>query len=212
MFQSVGTMEELAVGLSQQVRIYVADLPRQVRGELDLIRSDMLPAESLASIQRDLHVSAAAADRIALTAEGISSVVLSERRIVLDEMSRQRALVMEAISVERERAVSGIVRAFAEERSELLRSFESQRLATLEWATAERRAAIADVHRELAGSMEALRGERAVVVDDVRHIVDVVLLRVALFLFAAVVLAPLVAHVYARLWPRRRRETQTGNG
>ncbi len=52
--------------------------------------------------------------------------------------------------------------------------------------------------------MEALRGERAVVVDDVRHIVDVVLLRVALFLLAAVVLAPLVAHVYARVWPRRR--------
>ena len=57
--------------------------------------------------------------------------------------------------------------------------------------------------------MEALRGERAVVVDDVRHIVDVVLLRVAIFLVAAVVLAPLVAHVYARVWPRRRREPQT---
>ena len=88
----------------------------------------------------------------------------------------------------------------------MLRNFESQRLATLEWATAERREAIAEVRRELAGSMEALRGERAVVVDDVRHIVDAVLLRVAIFLVAAVVLAPLVAHAYARVWPRRRRE------
>ena len=60
---------------------------------------------------------------------------MNERRIVLDEMNRQRALVMEAISVERERAVGEIVRAFAEERSELLRNVESQRLATLEWAT-----------------------------------------------------------------------------
>ena len=116
---------------------------------------------------------------------------------------------MEAISVERERAVGAIVRAFAAERSELLRNFESQRLATLEWATAERREAIAEVRRELAGSMEALRGERAVVVDDLRHIVDVVLLRVAIFLVAAVVLAPLVAHAYARVWPRRWREPQT---
>ena len=112
---------------------------------------------------------------------------------------------MEAISVERERAVDAIVRAFAAERSELLRNFEVQRLATLEWATAERREAIAEVRRELAGSMEALRGERAVVVDDLRHIVDVVLLRVAIFLVAAVVLAPLVAHAYARVWPRRLR-------
>ena len=66
---------------------------------------------------------------------------------------------------------------------------------------------------ELAGSREALHAERAVVVDDLRHIVDVVLLRVAVILVAAVVLAPLVAHAYARVWPRRwreRRETRDG--
>ena len=115
---------------------------------------------------------------------------------------------MDAISVERERAVGAIVRAFAAERTEMLRSFELQRLATLEWATAERREAIAEVHRELAESIEALRGERAVVVNDVRHIVDVVLLRVAIFLVAGVLLAPLVAHAYARVWPRRWRDPQ----
>ena len=60
---------------------------------------------------------------------------------------------MEAVSVERERAVGAIVRAFAVERGELLRSFESQRLAKVEWATAERREAVADVSRELAGSI-----------------------------------------------------------
>jgi hypothetical protein len=151
-------------------------------------------------------MSAAAADRIASTAEAISPLVLSERRIFLDEIGRQRALVMDAVSVERERAVGAIVQAFAAERSEILRSFELQRLATLEWATAERREAIADVHRELAESIEALRGERAVVVDDVRRIVDAVLLRVAIFLVAGVLLAPLVAHAYARVWPRRWRD------
>jgi hypothetical protein len=206
--QSVGTMEELAFILSQQARIYVADLPRQVRGEADLMLSDVLPSGTVASMQGDLHVSAAAVDRLASTAEGIPPLVLNERRIVLDEMSRQRALVMEAISVERERAVGAIVRAFAEERSELLRSFESQRLATLEWATAERREAIAEVRSELAGTIEALRGERAIVVDDLGHIVDMVLVRVAVFLVAAVLFAPIVAHAYARVWPRRRREPQ----
>lgn len=208
-FQSVGTMEELAVSLSQQARIYLADLPRQIRGEVDLMRSDILPSEGVASMQADLHVGAAAADRLASTGEGMSLLVLDERRIVLDEMSRQRALVMEAISVERERAVGAIVRAFAAERSELLRELESQRLATLEWATAERREAIAAVRHELTASIESLRGERAVVVDDLRHIVEMVLLRVAIFLVAAVVLAPLVAHAYARVWPRGWRERQT---
>ena len=201
--QSVATMEELAISLSQQARIYLADLPRQVRGEVDLIRSDMMASEDFASLQGDLHVSAAAADRIASSVEGISPLVLNERRIVLDEMSRQRALVMEAISVERERAVGAFVHAFAAERSELLRDAEAQRLATLAWATAERGEAIAEVRRELAGAMQALRVERAVVVDGLRHIVDMVLLRVAIFLVATVVLAPIVAHAYARVWPRR---------
>jgi hypothetical protein len=206
--QAVGTMEELALILSAQARIYLADLPRQLRGEADLMRSDLLSSETVASLQGDLHMSAAAADRIARAAEGISPLVLSERPIILDELSRQRSLVMDAISVELERAVAAIVRAFAAERSELLRSFELQRLATLEWATAERREAIADVRREVAGSIEALRSERAIVLDSLRHIVDVVFLRIAIFLVAAVVLAPLVAHAYVRIWPRRWREPQ----
>ena len=209
MFQSVGNLEQLAIGLSQQARIYLADLPRQVRGEVDLLRADILPSEDFASMQRDLHTSAAAVDRIAVTAEAVSPLVATERRIILDELGRQRALVMEGVSVERERAVGAIIQAFGGERTEILRSFELQRLATLEWASAERREAIADVHRELTESIEALRAERAVVVNDVRHIVDMVLLRVAIFLVAGVLLAPLVAHASARVCPRRWRDPQS---
>jgi hypothetical protein len=204
--ESVGTLEELAVSLSQQARIYLAELPRQVRGEVDLLRFDLLSPESVASMQSDLHVSAEAAARIATSAEGISSLVPTERQIILDELSRQRNLVMDAVSIERERATSAITRALAADLTELLRNLESQRLATLEWATAERREAIADVHRELAGSTGAVRDEHTIVLEDLRHIVDVVLLRVAVFLAAAVVLAPLVTHAYARVWPRRWRE------
>ena len=199
-------MEELAVTVAQQARIYLAELPRQVRGEVDLVRSELLPAENLASMQSDFHMSAAAADRLASTAEGLPSILPNERRIVLDEMNHQRILVTDAVSLERARAVGPIIRAFAAERAEFLRSFEAQRLATLEWATAERRDAILDMHRELAGSMVAMRAERTALVADVRRLVDVVLLRVAAFLIAAVVLAPLVAHAYARVWPRRWRD------
>ena len=46
--ESVGTVEELAIVLSQQARIYLADLPRQMRGEADLMRLDMLASQDLA--------------------------------------------------------------------------------------------------------------------------------------------------------------------
>jgi len=203
-FQSVGTIEELAVTLSQQARIYLADLPRQIQGEVDLMRSDLMASGDLAGMQSDLHVSAAAADRLASIAESMSPLVLNERAIVLDEMNRQRGLVMDAVSLERERAVDAIIQGFAVERTELLRNMTLQRLATLEWATIERRETIKEVHNELAASLAALRGERAVIVNDVSHIVDAILLRETIFLIAAVVFAPLIAHVYVRVWPRRR--------
>lgn len=207
--QSVGTIEDLAVSLSQQLRIYLADMPRQVRGEVDLMRTDMLPEERVASMEGDLHTSAAAADRLASSVEGMPDVVLNERRIVLDEVSRQRGLVMEALTIEEQRAVAAVAATLAAERGELLRSIETQRLATLEWATAERRATIAEAHREVAGSIDALRGERAIATDELRRIIDLELLRIALFLAAAVVLAPLVAHAYARVWPRRWHDPPT---
>jgi hypothetical protein len=203
MLQTVGTMQDVAVGLSQQARIYLAELPRQVRGEVDLMRTDLLASAEVASMEGDLHKSAAAVDRLAATAEGVSPLVLSERRIILDEMSRQRALVMGAISVERERAVHDMVTALSSETSGLLRDIESQRLATLEWATVERHETTADVHRQLAAALVALRAERVAVTNDLRHTVDMILLEVALFLAAGVVLAPFVAHAYARVWPRR---------
>jgi hypothetical protein len=202
-FQSVGTIEESVSGLSHQARIYMADLPRQIRGEIDLLRADVLPPELLSSVQGDLHVAAAAAASIAETADELPGLVSRERQVVLDEVSRQRALVVAAIAAEREQIVGAIMRAFALEREQLLRAFDTQRRDTLDWATVERREAIGEVRQELAGAIGVLRGERAIVVDDMRRIVDMVLLRVALGLIAAVVLAPLVAHAYARVWPRR---------
>jgi hypothetical protein len=201
--QSVGTIEDVVSSLSQQVRIQLADLPRQIRGEIDLLRADALPPDLLPSLRKDLHVAAEAANSIASTAETVPELVARERAIVLDEVSRQRAMVLTAISIERERAVEVIVRAFAAEREHLLRDIDVQRRATLEWATAERRAAIAELRAEVAAAVGTVRSERAAVAGDLRQLADLVLLRLALGLIAAVVLAPLVAHVYARVWPRR---------
>jgi hypothetical protein len=110
---------------------------------------------------------------------------------------------MKALSAERELAIDTIIRALASERGEVLRDVASQRLLTLEWATTERREAIAEVGRELARAIATLRGERVIAIHEVRGIVNMVLLRVAIFLIAGVVLAPFVAHAYARVWPRR---------
>ena len=201
--KSVGTMEELAISLSQQARIYMADMPRQMHGEAELMRIDMLTSPDLASIQGDLHVASEAAGRIASTVESLTALIENERQIVLEEGSRQRDLVMKALSDERKLAMDALIRTLAAERGELLRDVALQRVATLEWATAERRVAIEEVRRELAGTIVALRGERAIVINDMRSIVNMVMLRVAIFLIAGVLLAPLVAHAYARVWPRR---------
>jgi hypothetical protein len=107
------------------------------------------------------------------------------------------------LSEERQAAMDALIRTLASERGELLRDVALQRMATLEWATAERRVAIEEVRRELSGTIGALRGERAIVINDMRGIVNMVMLRVAIFLIAGVLLAPLVAHAYARVWPRR---------
>jgi hypothetical protein len=203
-FQSVGTMEELLQSLAQQARIYLADLPRQLRGELDLLRGDLLPADALGAAQGDLHSSAAALDRLAATAETTPALIQGERQAVLDELNRQRALVMAAITTEREQTILAMTRDVALERNLLLRDVEAQRLATLEWATGERRETIGEVRRDLAGAVSALRAERAAFAEDARHLIDVVLLRIALFVIAGVVLAPLVAQAYARVWPRNR--------
>jgi hypothetical protein len=201
--QSVGTIEQVVSSLSHQARIYIADLPRQVRGEIDLLRSDLLPPELLASIQGDLRLGASAAASIAATGEAIPGLVSRERQAVLDEVSHQRALVLAAITLEREQAVGAMLRAFSLERERLLRDVDTQRRATLEWATSERGEAVAALRQELAGTVGVLRDERAIVVNDLRHIVDMVLLRLALAVTAAVILAPFIAHVYARVWPRQ---------
>jgi hypothetical protein len=201
-FQSVGTIEDVLQSFEQQMRIYLADLPRQVRGEIDLLRADVLPTDTLATAQGDLHSSAASLDRLAATAESVPALVRGEREAVLDEVDRQRALVMAAITTERQEAILALVSDVAVERNQLLRDVEAQRLATLQWATGERRETIEDVRRDLAGAVSALRTERTAFTEEVRRLIDAVMLRIVLFVIAGVVLAPLVAHAYARVWPR----------
>ena len=56
----------------------------------------------------------------------------------------------------------------------------------------------------MTGAIAALQSERAAFVADLRHIVDMTLLRLALLVVAGLVLAPFIAHIYVRVWPRRR--------
>ena len=209
--QSVGTIEELAIAIAQQARIYLADLPRQIQGEVELVRSDILSSEGVTSMQGDLHTTAVALDglsaalgRIATTAETVPPLAENERRIVLEDVNRQRALVMAAITSERELAIEAIVQALASERAALLREIDAQRVATLEWASAERRSASSQVRRQIDAATDLLRAERAVVMVDLTRMLDTVMIRLAIFVLAGVVLAPIVAHVYVRVWPKRR--------
>ena len=203
-FQSVGTIEEMLVSLSSQLRIYAADLPRQVRGEIDLLRSDAVPPSTLDAVLRDLSLAAGAADRAARTAELMPALVREERQVVLDDLGKQRALLMQELGHERELALDGMSMTMAHEREIAMKAIDALRLATLEWGTVERREVISVVRQEFQAAVAAIHEERIATINDTRHLVNGVLLKVALFILLAVVLAPFVAHVYVRVWPRQR--------
>jgi hypothetical protein len=196
-FQSVGTIEEMLVSLSHQLRIYAADLPRQVRGEVDLLRSDGVPPSTLEAVLRDLSLAAGAADRAARTVELMPALVREERQAVLD------VLLMQELGKERELAMAGLSMTLATERDLVMKAIDAERLATLDWGTVERREVINVVRQEFQAAVAALHQERIATIDDTRHLVNGVLLKVALFVLLAVVLAPIVAHAYVRVWPRR---------
>lgn len=203
-FQSVGTIEEMLTSLAHQLRIYAADVPRQVRGEIDLLRSDSLPPSTVESVLRDLSLAAGAADRAARTAELMPTLVREERQAVLDDLGKQRALLMQELGHERELALDGMSMTMAHEREIAMKAIDALRLATLEWGTVERREVINVVRQEFQAAVAAIHQERIATIDDTRHLVNGVLLKVALFVFLAVVLAPFVAHAYVRVWPKRK--------
>ena len=169
----------------------------------------MLPPEDLVSIQRDLHSSAEAVSRLTTIAGGVPELVRGERKLVLDELSRQRVLFMDAVADELTQAIRAMARVLAAERNLVLDDVEWQRRATLAWATAERRETTASARHELIDVGAAVRRERTVLVHDIRRIVDVVSLRVALFVVGGLLVAPLIAHIYARVWPRRWRKPES---
>jgi hypothetical protein len=203
-FQSVGTIEEMLVSLTNQMRIYLADMPRQVRGEIDLLRSDSLPPSTAEAVLRDLGLAAGAADRAARTAELMPALVREERQAVLDDLGKQRVLLMQELGHERELALEGMSMTMAHEREVAMKAIDVLRLATLEWGTVERREILTVVREEFQAAVAAIHQERIATIDDTRHLVNGVLLKVGLFLLLAVVLAPVVAHAYVRVWPRRR--------
>ncbi len=204
-FQSVGGLEETLLDLSQHTQAYLNDLPRLVRGEVDLLRADVAPPDAVSGTLADMHLAATSVDRLAATLEKVPALVQSERQMVLDDIDRQRTLSMQTITAEREAFVNAAFHEIAAERKFLLEYVEAQRLATMEWAIEQRRDTLATMHTEMTAALAALRGERVAVVNDVRDIVTSVMIRVFLLLVAVVVLAPLIAHAYVRVWPRRPR-------
>ena len=209
--ESVGTLEDLALSLSQQARIYLADLPRQVRGEVDVLRSDVLPPED-----RRVDAGRPAPER---RQQPIAS---PDRRE--DFATRARASARDHHRRNEPAASPGDGRHFgragtarSRDRSARLPRNAANCCATSRpsvWPRSSGRPPSAARRSPTCAASWRARWrpcvrERAVVVDDTRRLVDPVLLRIAVFLVAGVVLAPLVAHAYVRVWPRRWREPQT---
>jgi hypothetical protein len=141
-------------------------------------------------------------------------VLASERQAVLEAISKERTEILLAVDFEREQ----VLKTIADERAKVIENVDAQRLDTLGWAEGERGIVLDTLGEEIDGVVDELRSERALILDEVRSItdqtleradgeleelLDQALIRIALLVALCVVAAPFVAHVYARVWPRR---------
>ena len=156
--QQVQTLEEQISNLATQVRIYLAGIHKQLRGEIEFTLDEALGTEGLAGLVSSVETIGASVERLATTAEQLPGLVREERRLTLEELDRQRELVLEAVSAERHQLVEAIVAerlaaldAIARERTAAFEDLSHQRLETLTWLASQITTEREEVLREVEG-------------------------------------------------------------
>jgi hypothetical protein len=227
-FASLRTLEEVAIELAQQVRVYATQLPKHARWHAELVTQEALESEPvrdmvdhLASLEDIARTSSAAVEKIdGITADlerhrdAITTLISDERTALLDGVGEERKASIEALGHERELIMGRI----SEERDTVLQAIDLQRQATLEWLHAESGEISGIVRDELALMVEAIRTEREATMSEIEEmttaavaqsrveleaVVDHAFWRLVQLLVVAVVAAPFIAWVYRFVLTRR---------
>lgn len=208
----VRSLDEQVAILSAQTRIYLANIQDQVRGEAALLVDEIAGTQEVGDLLEEV-------ERAVSVAEAVPQLVRDERAVILEDIDRQRGIVLAEIQAEREIVLDAV----RSERDAILTAVTQERSLILAAVESERVAVLGDVDRQRAETIEELgllvAAERARAIDDAERIVsasilevdrqaggivDVVTIRLGALIIGLIVAAPLVAHVYVRVWPRSK--------
>jgi hypothetical protein len=203
--ESIISIEALAIDVAQRMNIYVADLPRQARWQVEYAMSELLGSErmraiedhvakleSLESLDRIDDISTALEDvgtrldRLTEVVDRVPQIVANERVQAVESL---RAEIEAALQVVREERLA-IQATIKSERAAALVEIDRQRGETMEVlaevVTEQRSLLIAEIDRMTSRSMEAAESQLERVVD--HAFIRLVELLAALALVAGIVL------------------------
>lgn len=189
-FQTVSNINQQITVLTNQIRLALADMPKHVQWEADLIAQELAGPEEIDKLMADFSRITDSVDRAVGVAEQVPVLVHEECKVIFQELDRQLALIIEVLASEREAVLDAIskermevllavdleretvLNRITEERAKVIENVDAQRLATLAWAEGERGIVLDTLGKEIDGAIGELRAERALILDEVRAITD----------------------------------------
>jgi len=194
----VGALTVDLADLVARVGLYMEHMPKQVAWESELILNEYLPEEELDAFLYKVPDALESLDETAAILGDLPDLIASERAIVLDAVSDERRAVMGEVGQDLDLTFQVISRerlaAFADlrvEREAAQEEIQRQRIATLDAIREERELAFAEVEA-MAGRIVNQAADR------LETTIDRVLLKVGLFMGAALILITLAGLIILR--------------
>lgn len=187
-FSAVGDLQQTARSLNGRMALLQQNVGKQIRWEVELMASQLLPPSSRDTLLGGVAAIASAADRLARLGEGLPGMV--------DE---QRIATFAGVAAEREALFAGL---------------ESERKIVLDHVTAERIAVMASIDEQRKATLKDVEAIStritAHAMQQVTELADHLVLRVALFIVLPMLLG-IGLLIIALAFILRRREPDAGS-
>jgi len=225
-FDAVDSLEDRVQELSTRLRFYVDHLPKQSRWEAELLVNEIFEVTRLEQGLENLETMSGAVAKVSTVLEGVPELVRQERQALVQALEQQRETILESLERQRIDTIRTIseeriatVRAVHEERvavtadldalvTRSLGSINAQRVETVRLLREERRETLQTLHEERAALAKDLDGIAARTVEQtsprLASLIDHFFWRLVQLAGAALVLSPIVAFFFLRLFRARR--------
>ena len=195
----IASMEENFAKLMVMLRVYLAEIPRHARWQAQLLVDETLDGAKVGDAVGAIDRIAASAEVGSAFAESAPELVRTEREAIINAIDEQRALILEDV----DRIRTETLEQVGYERAIVMKSVEERVEEVIEALGDVRAALTADLDRIVAEAVAGAVADGSVAADEVAvRTVDRVFIRLGLLAIIGVVLAPIVARVYVRVWLR----------